>query len=433
MKTLSTSIFFKRFVIPTTIAACLLGTLSIARAIETAKPASVGISAAKVQDFKVELQRRVDAGEIPGAVLLVLKNGKIAVQEAIGFRDRLNAAHMAMDTIFPIASMTKPIVAVAVMRLVEQGKLSLSDPLSNYIPEFKTTKVGVEKINAEGKSELELVNASREITIQDLMRHTSGLTYGYFDNTLVDKSYLDNNIYDQNQSLEQQTSKLATLPLKYQPGSTWNYGLSFDVLGRVIEVITKQSLDQALKELVTGPLDMKDTNFWVDESKYSRVAYSSVPPSKWKYTPLKTKPNLLSGGIGMSSTAKDYARFCQMLLNKGQLEGTRVLSRKSVELMTSNHLPPGVQAVKVPSSWANFVPRFESGLGFGLGFAVRTEQGRGALLGSSGEYFWLGASGTNFVIDPMEKMITILMIAQSDKGLENLQLMRNMGSALIDD
>jgi CubicO group peptidase (beta-lactamase class C family) len=402
-------------------------------AIEIASPKAAGISPVRIQEFKNELQRKVKAEEIPGAVLMVIRNGKIAVQESVGYRDRLNGLPMTIDTIFPAASMTKPIIAVAVMRLLEEGKIGLTDQVSKYIPEFKDTKVGNEIKNSEGKNELELVNMSREITIQDLMRHTSGLTYGYFDNTLVDKTYIENNIYDPNQTLEQQIIKLSKLPLKYQPGSTWNYGLSFDVLGRVIEIITKKSLDQAVKDLVTNPLKMKDTEFWVEESKYSRVAFSSVPAAKWKYTPAKTKPTLLSGGIGISTTALDYSRFCQMLLNNGQLDGIRLLSRKSVELMTANHLPPGVQAAKVPNSWSNFAPRTESGLGFGLGFAVRTEQGRSGLLGSPGEYFWLGASGSNFIIEPAEKMVIILMIAQSDKGVENLQLMRNMGNAIIDN
>jgi CubicO group peptidase (beta-lactamase class C family) len=311
------------------------------------------------------------------------------------------------------------------MKLVEAGKLKLSDPLSKYIPEFKDVKVGVEKLNSDGKAELTLVNANRAITIQDLLRHTSGLTYGYFDNTLVDKTYLENHISDSDQTLEQQVLKLAKMPLKFQPGSTWNYGLSADVLGRVIEIITGKSLDLALQDMVTVPLKMNDTNFWIAEDKYPRAAFSNGVN---KYQPPKKKPSLLSGGAGLYTTAHDYARFCQMLLNKGQLEGVRILSRKSVELMTADNLPSGVYGAK-----ASDMIRPENGLSFGLGFAIRTEQGRNGLLGSKGEYFWLGASGTNFVIDPTEKMITLLLIYQPEKMVDNLHLMRNMGNALIND
>ena len=430
---LKTAPFFtKRLGINITLAASLLTGLASANALESAPPAAVGLSATKVQDFKTELQRRIDAGEMPGAVLMVVRNGKIAVKEALGFRDRPNAAPLTTDAIFLVASMTKPIVSVAVMQLLEQGKLSLSDPLSKFIPEFKDMKVGVEKTNAEGKAELVLVNSVREITIQDLLRHTSGLTYGYFDDMLVDKLYLSNNLYDPDLNLEQQVAKLAKLPLKYQPGTTWNYGLSTDVLGRVIEVITGKSLDLALQQMVTGPLGMQDTNFWVEESKFSRVAFSNTNPATGNYLtkpPLKSKPTRLSGGGGLYTTAPDYARFCQMLLNKGQLDGVRILSRKSVELMTSNHLPAGVRAVKT----SDVSPTPENGLGFGLGFAVRMEAGLATYLGSKGEFFWLGASGTNFVIDPSEKMITILLVLQPDKMYPNLRLMRNMGNSIIAD
>lgn len=415
----------KSFLISCALFVGALTAFSNANALETTSPAEVGLSAAKLQEFKTELQRRVDAGEIPGAVLMVIRNGKIAVNEAVGFKDRPNATPMSTDAIFPVASMTKPIVTVAVMKLIESGKIKLSDPLSKYIPEFKDVKVGVEKLNSEGKAELTLVNANRAITIQDLLRHTSGLTYGYFDTTLVDKIYLENHISDPEQTLEQQVLKLAKMPLKFQPGSTWNYGLSLDVLGRVIEIITGKPLDLAIQDMVTGPLKMNDTNFWISEDKYPRAAFSK---SLNKYQPPKKKPSLLSGGAGLYTTAQDYARFCQMLLNKGQLEGVRILSRKSVELMTADNLPPGVYGAK-----SSDLIRPENGLSFGLGFAVRTEQGRNSLLGSKGEYFWLGASGTNFVIDPTEKMITLLLIYQPDKMVDNLHLMRNMGNALIND
>jgi len=400
-------------------------------AIESAAPRDVGISESRAEIFRNELQRRVDAGELPGAVFMAVKNGKIAVHQAVGFQDKATKTPMKTDSIFRIASMTKPIVSTAILMLTEQGKLLISDPLSKHLPEFANMKVLVEKNAADEKSEFVLEPVRREITIQDLLRHTSGLTYGIFDKSRVDTMYMEANLQSREQTLAQQVSKLATLPLKHQPGTVWDYSLATDVLGRVIEVITNKPLDIALNEMVLTPLKMNDTGFWVPATKLNRLAQPQIDPKTGKTFPVRTVdsiPKLLSGGGGMVSTAADYARFSQMMLNMGELEGVRILSRKSIELMTANHLPPNVLFTNRVSFLA---PKLESGMGFGLGFAVRLESGRSSLPGSTGEFWWNGASGTNFVIDPKEKMTLILLTQQPDGLLDYLKLMRQMGNSML--
>lgn len=406
-----------------------------AASLPVASPAAVGLSPVRAEQFRTELQRRVDKGELPGAVLMVVRNGKVAIHQAVGFQDKQANKPMAIDSIFRIASMTKPIVSTAIMMLAERGQLLLADPVSRHLPEFKDQKVGVERQNADGKSEWVLEPVRREMTIQDLLRHTAGLSYGQFDRSRVDSMYMESNVLSREQTLAQQVARLATLPLKHQPGTVWDYSLSVDVLGRIVEVITGKSLDVALQEMVLGPLKMHDTGFWVSPDKIHRVAQPQINPATGKPyfdRPVNARPSLLSGGGGLVSTAADYARFCQMFLNKGELEGVRILARKSVELMTSNHLPPNVTFTNtVNYVWGNLGPRPEAGMGFGLGFAVRLESGRSTLPGSVGEYWWSGSTGTNFVIDPKEQMALILLTQQPDRLRDYLSLMRQMGHALI--
>ena len=418
------------------VALAIASTLSMpALAIEKTAPQEVGFSEAHAVNLRNELQRRVDAGELPGAVFMAVRNGKIAVHQAVGFQDKSAKTPMSPDSIFRIASMTKPIVSTAIMMLAEQGKLLVSDPLSKHIPEFANPKVLVEKNSADGKSEFALESARREITIQDLLRHTSGLSYGQFDKSRVDAMYMEANLLSREQTLAQQVSKLATMPLKHQPGTVWDYSLSVDVLGRVVEVVTGKTLDVALNDMVLAPLKMNDTGFWVPSSKLSRLAQAQINPKTGKPyfdRPVDSPPMLLNGGGGMVSTAADYARFCQMMLNMGELEGVRILSRKSIELMTSNHLPPNVGFTNtVNYAWGNLGPRPEAGMGFGLGFAVRLENGKSTLPGSTGEYWWSGSTGTNFVIDPKEKLVLILLTQQPDRLRDYLSLMRQMGYAML--
>ena len=406
-------------------------------AIESAAPRDVGISESRAEIFRNELQRRVDAGELPGAVFMAVRNGKIAVHQAVGFQDKAAKTPMKPDSIFRVASMTKPIVSTAILMLSEQGKLLISDPLSKHLPEFANMKVLVEKITTGEKSEFVLEPVRREITIQDLLRHTSGLTYGQFDKSRVDSMYRDANLLSRDQTLAQQVSKLATMPLKHQPGTVWDYSLSVDVLARVVEVITGKTLNIALNEMIFVPLKMNDTGFWVSSTKLSRLAESQINPKTGKPfigSPANLLPKLLNGGGGLLSTAYDYARFSQMMLNLGELEGARILSRKSIELMTSNHLPPAVSFTNVVNfRWGSTGPTPAAGMGFGLGFAVRLENGRSTLPGSTGELWWLGSTGTNFVIDPKEKLILILLTQQPDRLSDYLNLMRQMGYAMLVD
>jgi CubicO group peptidase (beta-lactamase class C family) len=415
--------------------------MSISRQEQTltyALPEEVGISSEKSNLLVNELKLRVTQGELPGAVLMVVRNHKVVIHEPIGFRDRIEHSKMQKDSIFRIASMTKPIVSICALQLMEQGKLSLEDPVSKFLPEFENIQVGEETTNLSGEKELSLVPPNKKMTIQDLMRHTSGLTYGWVKTALVDQLYESNQVMLMDQTLEEQVKKLATLPLKHQPGTTWEYGLSTDVLGRVIEVIAEESLDHILQRYIFEPLQMIDTQFGFDSQKLHRVAESQINPETGKrFLNLATsiKPKKLSGGGGLTSTAMDYAKFCQMILNDGELYGKRIISRKSLELMVANHLP---DQTNFPAStlyeWGAAMPSpSHFGTGFGLGFQVRLEAGRNPLPGSVGDLTWMGVWGTSFVIDPKEKLILILLTQQPNKLKEHHRLLRQMVYSLLEN
>jgi len=297
------------------------------------------------------------------------------------------------------------------MMLVEEGKILLTDPVSAYLPELKDRQVGVEKVNAEGKPELSLEAARTEIIIQDLLRHTSGFTYGFFGKpTLVKQAYTSANLLDPTQTLAGFVTKLSKLPLAYQPGTTWDYGVSTDVLGRVIEVVSGASLDQFIADRITKPLRLTSTGFYVTAENASRIAEPQINPATGARPPMPDpakRPNLMSGGGGMVSTPADYMRFAAMLLNGGELGGIHFLSSRTIALMTSDHVPPDI----VPSpvgSMMGVTPR--NGIGFGLGFGVRTDAGRNPLPGSPGLVAWPGIYGTSFWIDPKEKLIGVAML-----------------------
>ena len=415
--------------------------MSISRQEQTltyALPEEVGISSEKSNLLVNELELRVTQGELPGAVLMVVRNHKVVIHEPIGFRDRIEHSKMQKDSIFRIASMTKPIVSICALQLMEQGKLSLEDPVSKFLPEFENIQVGEETTNLLGEKELSLVPPNKKMTIQDLMRNTSGLTYGWVKTALVDQLYESNQVMLMDQTLEEQVKKLATLPLKHQPGTTWEYGLSTDVLGRVIEVIAEESLDHILQRYIFEPLQMIDTQFGFDSQKLHRVAESQINPETGKrFLNLATsiKPKKLSGGGGLTSTAMDYAKFCQMILNDGELSGKRIISRKSLELMVANHLP---DQTNFPAStlyeWGAAMPSpSHFGTGFGLGFQVRLEAGRNPLPGSVGDLTWMGVWGTSFVIDPKEKLILILLTQQPNKLKEHHRLLRQMVYSLLEN
>src|SRR4051812_42264187 len=374
----------------------------------TVSPEEAGFSKPGLERLDAHIRGEIEGKKIPGAVMMIQRNGKTAYFGTFGVRDPASNEKMTADTIFRIYSMSKPITTVAAMMLVEEGKLQLEEPLSKYIPAFANVKVGVEKKGEDGTIGLDMVPAKRQITIQDLMRHTSGLTYGFFGEGLVKKAYVDANLTAGDVDNAEFAERLAKLPLAYQPGTTWDYSQSTDILGRVIEVVSGKSLYQFEKERLLDPLGMKDTSFYVtDPAKQSLVAEPFPHDRKIGAGAEMADPRIAqkweSGGGGMVSTLGDYARFAQMLLNGGTLDGRRYLSPKTVAYMGANHIGPGSGVVPGPY----YLPG--AGFGFGLGFAVRTEVGVSPAEGSVGEMNWSGAGGTTFWVDPKEEMFVVFM------------------------
>jgi len=330
---------------------------------------------------------------------------------------------MALDSIFRIYSMTKPIVSVAAMTLVEEGKLTLAEPISKYLPEFKDMMVGVETFNnATGTSTFSTMPAKRQITVQDLLRHTSGLTYGVFvPKTQWGKLYADANLWQQ-RTIEDFSKAIAKIPLRNEPGTVWEYSHSTDVLGRVIEVASGQPLDRFIAERILKPLKMNDTGWDVPQEKHNRIAEPKAGGDKdWDPTIMldpRKKATLFAGGHGLMSTAGDYLRFAQMLVNGGELEGARILSRTTVAYMASNHLPPEIS--KGPS----FLPG--PGHGFGLGFGVRLERGMSDWMGTPGEFYWGGYAGTAFWVDPKEQLVPVLMMQAPGKRAHYRTILRDV-------
>jgi CubicO group peptidase (beta-lactamase class C family) len=356
-------------------------------------------------------------------VVLVARNGKVAYYEALGQQDPASPRPMARDSIFRIYSMTKPLVSVATMMMVEEGKLLLEAPVSRYIPAFADVKVGVEKDDNGGKS-LELVAPRRPITVQDLLRHTSGLTYGFFGQSLVKKAYSDALVtLPPTVNNAEFADALAKLPLHYQPGSTWDYSYSTDVLGRVLEVVDGKNLYAVLKDRLLDPLGMKDTTFYVSEpARQARIAEPMPDDRSFGVNANISDPrvvrNLESGGGGMVSTANDYARFTQMLLNGGTLDGKRYLSPKTLDYMTSDHLGSAV------AKTALYLPG--PGYGFGLGFAARQAGGESAYAGAPGDYYWGGAGGTYFWVDPRNNLFAVFMMQSPKQRVPYRSILRNM-------
>ncbi len=373
----------------------------------TARPEDVGLSSARLARITETLKADVERGRIPGAVVVVARRGRIAYAETVGFRDKAAGAQMPVDAIFRIASMTKPMVSVAAMMLYEDGRLFVSDPVSKYIPAFGKMQVGVERVDPmTGKSVLGFVPAEREMTIQDLLRHTSGLTYGNRGTTAIHQAYPPSS----STSARQMTSaefieRLSKAPLLFHPGTRWEYGFSTDVLARVVEVVSGKPLGQFLAERVFTPLKMTDTGFVVPAGKHARIAQAfATDPDTGKAVSIPdvtAPPKFECGGGCAVSTAADYVRFAQMLLNRGSLDGARLLGRKTVEYMTADHLGPAVTGA------GDYLPG--PGYGFGLGFAVRRETGQASLTGTAGDYNWGGAYGTAFWIDPKEQLVVVSM------------------------
>jgi CubicO group peptidase (beta-lactamase class C family) len=388
------------------------------------KPEAVGLSGERLGQLSAALKNDIEKGLIPGATLLVARHGKIAWFEAMGTRDPASRAPMTKDAIFRIYSMSKPVTSLAVMMLVEDGKIALSDPVSKYIPQLGGLKVGVEKPGASGPT-LELDPVRREMTIQDLLRHTSGLTYGIFGTGLVKKAYLDAKVWEDYPSNPEFVDRLAKLPLMHQPGATWEYSHSTDVLGRVIEVVSGRTLGEFFSVRILGPLGMRDTAFYVaDPAKHARIVEPFANDRSIGLGAELNDPRVVqkweSGGGGLVSTTMDYARFTQMLLNGGSLNGKRLVSPKTVAYMTADHLGAGVASGPGP------------GYGFGLGFAVRKDAGMAPLPGTVGEYYWGGAAGTYFWIDPKEDLVVVYMMQSPKQRVAARNLLRNMVYGALD-
>ena len=393
-----------------------------------ADPAKVGLSPDRLERITDAMKADYEAGRISGAVALVARKGKIGYIESVGMADREKGVPMTDDSIFRIYSMSKPVTSVAVMMLYEEGKFFLNDPVSKYLPELGKLPVAIQP---EGGKEGPVFNlpeedpasqprkatnledittepARREMTIEDLLRHTAGLTYGFFGNSEVDLVYQQMGILTTEKTIAETVEKLGKIPLKHHPGEVWEYSVSIDVLGRLVEVLSGQNFDVFLKQRIFDPLGMVDTAFWVPDEKLDRFAqmYSPVPSKDGEITPAPSfysrnfvnNPTHFSGGGGLVSTASDYFRFCQAMLNGGELDGARILSRTTVELMTDNHTLDMECALR------------GGGYEFGLGFAVAQEPGRIGVPVSRGEFNWGGAAGTKFWIDPGEEFIGIYMV-----------------------
>jgi CubicO group peptidase (beta-lactamase class C family) len=363
-------------------------------------PEALGFSSSRLARIAAWQQSQVDAGAFSGAVAAIARNGKVAYLRAVGFRDRAKTIPLQSDAIFWIASMTKPVTSVAAMILVEEGKLEFAAPVNRYLPELKSMMVGVEvKDPVTGKIDLVREPQKNPMTVEDLLRHTAGLVYGVGGTKvaqLYKSLYGAAGAYHRDKTLADFVSALAKLPLAHQPGEVWDYGLSVDVLSRVIEVASGQPFDQFLQTRLFRPLNMVDTGFYVPEAKLSRLV---DPPASGRGGPPDsvladvTKPTkLFAGGGGLVSTAADYVRFCQMLLKRGELDGVRILSPATVQRMTTNALPPDIRF----AGYVSGIVGPQAGSTWGLGFSVRSDAAWSVVPGSVGSFNWMGASGAYF-------------------------------------
>ncbi len=373
---------------------------TLADQLPTASPESVGLSSARLELLAQTIKKDVERGRMPGAVIAISRKGKLVYHDAIGFVDKAAMRPMPKDAIFALASMTKPMAAVATLMLVEQGDLLLNDPIGNYLPALKDMKVAT----ATG-----IEPARRQPTLQDMLRHTAGVSYGNRGDTPLHQLYQNRLTNADGQSGAQFLEALGKLPLHYQPGTTWDYSYGLDVAALAVEKVTGKRLGQFLKERVFDPLGMVDTGFMVPPEKASRIAKplpvdpdTGRPPTfrepvkPWQYD---------CGGGCASGTATDYMRFALMLLNKGTFNGTRVLSRKTVEYMTADHLGSTVDVSRLHE----FAVEHIDGFGVGLGVAVRRHPGIAGVPGTTGEFLWSGAQGTMFWVDPKEELAVVFL------------------------
>jgi CubicO group peptidase (beta-lactamase class C family) len=368
-----------------------------------ARPESVGLSPERLERIAQVLRADIEKGRMPGAVVAIARKGRLAYYESFGYLDKSAGTPMPKDAIFAIASMTKPMVGVGIMSLVEESRIAMTDPVSRWFPELGKLPVGVIKDGA-----MEQVPARRAMTVQDLLRHTSGLTYGGRGSTPMHKTHPASSSSAATQYTGAQfIDRLSKVTLLYQPGSAWEYSFSIDVLGLIIEAETGQTLGAYLRDRIWSPLGMTDTGFVVPADKlkrYAKALPNEPDTGKPQVIADRTKPAGFECGGGCAvSTAADYVRFAQMLLNRGRLGDTRILGSRTVEYMTADHLTPEI---------ANYIERTDptrAGYGFGLTMAVRRTTGGPGIMGSAGDYTWGGANGTNFWVDPKEQLVVVFM------------------------
>ena len=405
-----------------------LSATASAQSLMAPDPEGAGFSPERLARIAPWYQSQVDAGKLPGAVVAIARNGKLAYLQAIGTFDRAGKIPLTSDAIFWIASMTKPVTSVAAMMLIEEGKLDLAAPVSRYLPELKDMQVGVEKTNpSTGKSELALEAPKRPMEVIDLLRHTSGLVYPEEGTTLVHKAYRQVATFKRDRTLAEFVSGLAKMPLAHQPGEVWEYSWGVDVLARVVEVASGQAFDDFLRTRIFKPLGMVDTGFYVPQAKLARLVDPLADgwPPLWDVT---KQPKLFSGGGGLVSTAPDYLRFAQMLLNGGELDGVRLLAAKTVQQMTTDALPPDIRFAGIIGGFVG--PKV--GTSWGLGFALRTNPAFSLLPGAVGSFNWSGIWGTYFWIDPVEKLIAVQLIqVPPDTGFVYRDALRHLTYAAL--
>jgi CubicO group peptidase (beta-lactamase class C family) len=378
---------------------------------KTAVPEEVGFSAQRLRQIDKVMQSYVDQNKLAGVVALVARHGRSAYCEQFGMMDLEASKPMQFDTIFRIYSMTKPITSVGAMMLYEQGYFDLNDPVSKFIPEFADLKVFV----SGSEDAFETKELAQEITIKHLLTHTSGLSAGFFEDSPVELMYAKQEfsiipVLKLQIPLKEMVQRLVKLPLITQPGTAWRYSKATDVLGYLVEIISGLPLNEFFEEKIFKPLGMKDTGFYVPEVKLERLATLYGPGENGGFelldSPLSSQfsqpTDCLSGGAGLVSTASDYMRFAQMLLNGGELNGTRLLGRKTINLMSSNHLPDDLIPIQLGSNTLH-------GCGFGLGFRVLVDVAQAGQLGTAGEYGWGGYASTSFFVDPDENLIGLVL------------------------
>jgi CubicO group peptidase (beta-lactamase class C family) len=409
-----------------------LSSPAVAQTAALLSPTAAGFSPAKLGRIDAYFANEIASRKIPGAIVLIQRHGKPIYFKNFGVRDVASGLEMTPDTIFRIFSMSKPIAAVTAMMLIDQGKLKLDDPLSKYIPAFADVKVGVETKGADGALRLDLVPLQRPITIEDMMRQSSGITYGFYGDSLVRKEYAKANLFGGKLDNAILADRIARLPLAEQPGTLWDYGHSMDVLGRVIEIVSGKSLYQTEKAMLFDPLGMTDTSFYVaDPAKYPLIA-KPLPNDATFVASMERDVRQATtwepGGSGLLSTANDYARFAQMLLNGGELDGRRYLSSEAFANMTSNHIEPATPVKR----GAFYFPG--DGFGYGLGFGVRIDRGDFNPPGSLGEIKWDGAGGTYFFVDPKLDMFVLFLVqSPSQRGRIQPELKKMVYDAIEDN